>query len=132
MKKSNIKTHLDTDKKNEKNGNILFYFLLILMVVASLVGYMYIRNGIDALTTRNLAMKSNNIKLEQEIKFLQSEVNDLSRPGQIRLIAGEQLGLVNSTPQPDAIFFEARRIPSRHEGKAKNISGPEIYRKPPA
>ena len=108
MKKSNIKTHLDTDKKNEKNGNILFYFLLILMVVASLVGYMYIRNGIDALTTRNLAMKNNNIKLEQEIKFLQSEVNDLSRPGQIRSIAGEQLGLVNSTPQPDAIFVKKK------------------------
>ncbi len=108
MKKSNIKTHLDTDKKNEKNGNIFFYFLLILMIVASLVGYMYIRNGKDALTTRNFAMKSNNIKLEQEIKFLQSEVNDLSRPGQIRSIAGEQLGLVNSTPQPDAIFVKKK------------------------
>jgi cell division protein FtsL len=108
MKKSNIKTHLDTDKKNEKKSNIFFYFLLILMVVASLVGYMYVRNGIDALTTRNLAMKSNNIKLEQEIKFLQSEVNDLSRPGQIRSIAGEQLGLVNSAPQPDAIFVKKK------------------------
>lgn len=109
MTKQNIKTHLDVEKKDEKKGNILFYFLIMFMIVASLVAYMYVRNGLDALTTRNLAMKSNNIKLEQEIKFLQSEVNDLSRPGQIRLIAGEQLGLVNSTPQADAIFVKKKK-----------------------
>ncbi len=108
MKKPNIKTHLEIEKKNENKGNVLFYFLIMFMIVASLVGYMYGRNGLDALTTRNLAMKTNNIKLEQEIKFLQSEVNDLSRPGQIRSIAGEQLGLVNSAPQPDAIFVKKK------------------------
>ena len=82
--------------------------MIMFMIVASLVAYMYVRNGLDALTTRNLAMKTNNLKLEQETKFLQSEVNDLSRPGQIRTIAGDQLGLVNSTPQPDAIFVKKR------------------------
>ncbi len=109
MTKPNIKTHLEVNKQNEKKGNFVFYFVIILMIVASLVGYMYGRNGLDAVTTRNLALKSNNIKLEQEIKFLQSEVNDLSRPGQIQTIAGEQLGLVNSTPQPDAIFVKKNK-----------------------
>ena len=108
MKKPNIKTHLEIEKKNENKGNVLFYFMIMFMIVASLVAYMYVRNGLDALTTRNLAMKTNNLKLEQETKFLQSEVNDLSRPGQIRTIAGDQLGLVNSTPQPDAIFVKKR------------------------
>ena len=100
---------MEVEKKNEKKGNFFFYFLIIFMIVATLVAYMYVRNGMDAITSRNLAMKSNNIKLEQEIKFLQSEVNDLSRPGQIRSIAGEQLGLVNSTPQADAIFVKKNK-----------------------
>ena len=111
MKKSTIKTHVEIDEKseNERLGNFFFYFLIMLMIVMSLVSYMYVRNGMDAITSRNLAMKSNNIKLEQEIKFLQSEVNDLSRPGQIMAIAGEQLDLVNSTPQADAIFVKKKK-----------------------
>lgn len=107
MKK--VKTHLDIERKREINIRALLIICLTVMLVLTLVSYMYIRNGLDSLVARNLTMETNNAKLEQKIKYLQSEVNELSRPGLIRQKAEQELGLVNSTPQAEAIYVKKRK-----------------------
>ena len=104
-----VKTPQDVNKTRLIDNKIFFLVLLILIFVATLVGYMYIRNGLDALISRNLAMKSSNDQLQQEILYMQTEIIYLSRPGHIQEIAHEQLGLVNSTPQAEAIFVKKRK-----------------------
>lgn len=105
---SNVKTHLDVGKGQLLDNKVVFFLIIMIIFVITLVGYMYVRNGLDSLSSRNLAMKSNNAQLHQEILYLESEIIDLSRPGQIQRIAKEQLGMVNSKPQADAIFVKKK------------------------
>ncbi|MEA2076659.1 MAG: cell division protein FtsL [Candidatus Marinimicrobia bacterium] len=109
MRTKNVKTHYDIQRIRLIDNKIIFSLLLMIILVATLVGYMYIRNGLDSLISRNLTMKSNNAQLQQEIIYLDSEIINLSRPGQIQRIAQEQLGMVNSTPQADAIFVKKKK-----------------------
>lgn len=106
---ANIKTHHDVQRKSLIDNRIFFSILLMLIFVATLVGYMYIRNALDSVIARNLTMQSNNAGLQQDIIYLKSEIIDLSRPGHIQEIAREQLGMVNSTPQADAVFVKKRK-----------------------
>ena len=109
MSKPEIKTHLDFDERRQLGVKTVMTILVILTLVATLVSYMYIRNGLDAVMARNLAMETSNNKLEQKIKYLQSEVNDLSRPGRIREAAEKELGMVIATPQADAVYVKKRK-----------------------
>jgi cell division protein FtsL len=103
-----VKTHQDVNRTRLIDNKIFFLVVLMLIFVATLVGYMYIRNGLDALIARNLSMKSSNAQLQQDILYLETEIIDLSRPGHIQELAHEKLGLVNSPPQAEAIFVKKR------------------------
>lgn len=103
-----IKTPRDVNRTKLIDNKIFFLVLLILVFVTTLVAYMYIRNGLDALIARNIEMKRSNDQLHQEILYLETEIIYLSRPGHIQALAHEQLGLVNSTPQAEAIFVKKR------------------------
>ncbi len=109
MREKKIKTHHDVKRTQLVDNRIVFFLLLMIILVVTLVGYMYIRNGLDSLISRNITMKNNNSQLQQEIIYLKSEIIDLSRPGHIQRIAQEQLGMVNSTPQADAIFVKKKK-----------------------
>ncbi len=87
----------------------VFKGLMILMVVLTLILYMYIRNGLEAYNSRNITLEENNAQMQQELVYLNSELNDLSRPGEIQKLAKEKLGMVNSTPQADVIFITKRK-----------------------
>ncbi len=104
-----IKTHHDVEKKKLLDNRIIFLFILLLLFVSTLVAYMYIRNGLDSLIASNLTIKSDNDQLQQKVIYLESEIIDLTRPGQIQKNAKEQLGMVNSTPQADVIFVKKKK-----------------------
>ena len=104
-----VKTPQDVNRKRLIDNKIFFLVLLIVIFVATLVGYMYIRNGLDALIARNIEMKRSNDQLQQQILYLETEIIYLARPGHIQELAQEQLGLVNSTPQAEAIFVKKRK-----------------------
>ena len=87
----------------------VFKGLMIVSIVLTLIFYMYIRNGLEAYTSRNITLEESNAQLQQELVYLNSELNDLSRPGEIRKLAKEKLGMVNSTPQADVIFIAKRK-----------------------
>lgn len=104
-----VKNHHDVNRTRLIDNKIFFLVLLMLIFVATLVGYMYIRNGLDAVIARNIDMKAQNDQMQQEILYLETEIIYLSRPGHIQELAHEQLGLVNSTPQAEAIFVKKRK-----------------------
>ena len=79
-----IKTHHDVEKKKLLDNRIIFLFILLLLFVSTLVAYMYIRNGLDSLIASNLTIKSDNDQLQQKVIYLESEIIDLTRPGQIQ------------------------------------------------
>ncbi|MBN2780500.1 MAG: hypothetical protein JXR21_00885 [Candidatus Marinimicrobia bacterium] len=87
----------------------LFFFLLLLLLVSTLVAYMYVRNGLNSVIAGNLALSNACTAKQQEVVYLRNEINELSRPGNIQRIAHERLGLVNSTPQADAIIIRKRK-----------------------
>jgi len=105
----NIKTHHDVEKKKLLDNKIIFFFILLLFFVSTLVAYMYIRNDLDSLIASNLTIKSDNDQLQQKVIYLESEIIDLKKPGQIQKIAKEELGMVNSIPQADVIFVKKNK-----------------------
>ncbi|MFA6619073.1 MAG: septum formation initiator family protein [Candidatus Neomarinimicrobiota bacterium] len=109
MSRASIKTHQNINKKAFLERPFIFNGILILLVVISLISYMYIRNGLEAYNSRNITLKESNSRLQQELVYLKSEINDLSRPGQIQKKAKEKLGMVNSTPQRDIIFIAKKK-----------------------
>jgi|GEM_PF-1127582 len=104
-----VRNHHDVNRTRLIDNKIFFMILLIVIFVATLVGYMYIRNALDALIARNITMKTSNDQLQQEILYLETEIIYLARPGHIQELAHEQLGLVSSTPQAEAIFVKKRK-----------------------
>lgn len=104
-----VKTPHDVNKKKILENKTFFLVMLMLLFVATLIGYMYIRNGLDSLISRNMSMKESNSQLQQNILYLETEIIYLSRPGYIQELAHEQLGLVNSAPQAEAIFVKKRK-----------------------
>lgn len=109
MRKATIRTHQNVNKKAFLERPFIFKGILILLIVASLISYMYIRNGLEAYNSRNITLKESNSQSQQELVYLKSELNDISRPGQIQKIAREKLGMVNSTPQADLIFVPRKK-----------------------
>ncbi|MCK4813651.1 MAG: septum formation initiator family protein [Candidatus Marinimicrobia bacterium] len=109
MTRIKIYSHKSTGIIRWLDNPILFFVLIFLIIIASLVAYMYVRNGLNSISARNLALRNECIKKQQEIIYLKSEVIDLSRPGYIQSIAREQLGMVNSIPQADAIIVKTRK-----------------------
>jgi cell division protein FtsB len=109
MIRTDVKTHLDVGKTRLIDRSIVFALTLMIILVFTLVAYMYVRNAYESLTARNLSMSSTNSKLQQEVLFTKSEINYLNRPGQIQELAKKELGMVNSTPQPDAIFVKKKK-----------------------
>lgn len=109
MSKFDAKTHHDVGRIPLLQRSGIFNFLMMFILVFTLVMYMYVRNGLESLTSRNMNMRNSNAQLQQEIVYLSSELNDLSRPGQIQQTAKNQLGMVNSTPQADVIFVTKKR-----------------------
>ncbi len=90
--------------------NRIFFFLMVLMIlVLTLIGYMYIRNALNETSARNLALDNTCSRLEQEIIYLESEINELRRPGYIKRIAGEELGMIDARPQGDVIIIKKRK-----------------------
>ncbi|MBW6458095.1 MAG: septum formation initiator family protein [FCB group bacterium] len=87
-------------------NNYVFGFMLFFIIVGTLVAYLYIRNDLNAVNARNLALHNSCSRMYQESIFLESEVNELKRPGRIQRIAREELGMVNSRPQADAIIVK--------------------------
>ncbi len=87
-------------------NNYVFGFILFFLIVGTLVAYLYVRNDLNAVNARNLALRNACSRMHQENIFLESEVNELKRPGRIQRIAREELGMVNSRPQADAIIVK--------------------------
>lgn len=108
MSKVTTKTHQDLDKKPVLEKPFVFNIMMVMLLVIALVFYMYIRNGLEGYTSRNISLEEANSQLQQELVYLNSELNDISRPGQIQKIAKEKLGMVNSTPQADVIFISKK------------------------
>ncbi len=108
MKRSIIHSHKSTGIIRWLDKPIFFSVLIFLIIVANLVAYMYVRNGLNSISTRNLALRNECLKKQQENIYLKNEVIDLSKPGHIQSIAREQLGMVNSIPQAEAIIVRKR------------------------
>ncbi|MDD3095174.1 MAG: cell division protein FtsL [Candidatus Neomarinimicrobiota bacterium] len=86
-------------------GNAYFFgFLILMILVLALVAYMYIRNNLNLVSSINLSLQEDCRRLEQENIFLESEINELKRPGRIRQIAQEELGMVSSKPKAEAVL----------------------------
>ena len=104
-----VKTNKDLNKVHILERPMVFRGILILLIVFTLISYMYIRNGLESYNSNNIDLKESNSQLQQELVFLSSELNDLSRPGHIQKKAKDKLGMVNSTPQADVIFVAKRK-----------------------
>ena len=109
MSKFDAKTHHDVGRIPVLERPGVFNLLMMLILVLTLVMYMYVRNGLESLVSHNVSMRASNAQLQQEIVYLNSELNDLSRPGQIQLTAKKQLGMIASTPQTDVIFVPRKK-----------------------
>lgn len=105
MKRKGIKQHKTGFMETLIANSYMFGFLLLLIVVGSLVSYMYIRNSLNLVSSTNILLKEDCARLEQENIFLESEINELKRPGHIRKTAQEELGMINSKPKPDAVIL---------------------------
>jgi cell division protein FtsL len=103
--KNRIKTRRNEPLILKWIDNAYFFgFILFITVVFSMIGYLYIRNAMNDTNTRNLALRNACSKMRQEIIFLESEVIELKRPSRIQRIAREELGMINSQPQADAVI----------------------------
>jgi hypothetical protein len=93
-----IRKHRETGFLRWIQNRIFFFLLLLFTLVLILVAYMYIRNDLN-----------NTSALRQDIIYLESEINELRRPGYIQRTAKEELGMIDSRPQADAIIVKKRK-----------------------
>lgn len=105
MKRKGIRQHKPGFIEALVANNYMYSFLLLLISVGSLISYMYIRNSLNLVSSTNILLREDCAKLEQENIFLESEINELKRPGHIRKTAEEELGMINSKPKPDAVIL---------------------------
>lgn len=103
MKKVKINQRKTGFLKKMIRNPYVFAFLILMTLVLTLVAYMYIRNSLNLVSSINLSLKEDCRRLEQENIFLESEINELKRPGRIRQIAQEELGMISSKPKAEAV-----------------------------
>jgi cell division protein FtsL len=108
MKKTRIRHHKPGIGEKWISSHYVFGFLVLVLLVTNLVAYMYMRNHLNLVSSSNLLLKEHCSRLEQENIFLESEINELKRPGHIRRIAQEELGMISSKPKADAVIVVKR------------------------
>ena len=104
-----IRKHRETGFLRWIQNRIFFFLLLLLTLVLILVAYMYIRNDLNDTSATNLNLSEECSALRQDIIYLESEINELRRPGYIQRTAKEELGMIDSRPQADAIIVKKRK-----------------------
>ncbi len=84
---------------------IPFTLIIVLMLFASMIAYMYMLNSLNRQSTENLSRRRECSLLEQENILLESEINNLKSPSRIRKYAQENLGLISSKPKTEAVVI---------------------------
>ncbi|MDZ7797462.1 MAG: hypothetical protein U5N56_10675 [Candidatus Marinimicrobia bacterium] len=104
-----IHKHRETGILRWIQNRIFFFVTVLFVLVLVLIAYMYIRNALNDTSARNLVLSNDCSRLQQEIIYLESEINEYRRPGYIKRIAEEELKMIDSQPQADAIIVKKRK-----------------------